>query len=240
MTETLFVTGSGTDIGKTLVTAALGHQARQSGRKVAVLKPVASGYSWDTAAQSDAGVILQALGEEITPENIERVSPWRYRQPVSPDFAARQEGWSVSAAQIAAFCRAGERDADTVIVEGVGGIMAPINERQTFLDVLPDLPYPALVVVGTYLGALSHAFTCVETIRGRGHRVAGIVVSESETGGQPVAEIAKSLATFLPDLPVVMLPRLNGPRPWASAPLLTQFLVEKSSSCVAQNAPHEI
>lgn len=239
MTETLFVTGSGTDIGKTLVTAALAHQAQASGRKVAVIKPVASGYSWDTAAQSDAGVILQALGEEITPENIERVSPWRYRQPVSPDFAARQEGWSVSAIEIAAFCRAAEHGADTVIVEGVGGIMAPINERQTFLDVLPDLPYPALVVIGTYLGALSHAFTCVETLRGRGHRVAGLVVSES-VAGQPVAEIARSLAIFLPDLPVVILPRLQEPHPWACAPALTQFLVEKSSSCVAENASHEI
>ncbi len=228
MTETLFVTSSGTDVGKTLVTAALAHQAKASGRDVAVLKPVASGYSWETAADSDAGVILSALGEEITQANIERVSPWRYKAAVSPDYAARQEGWSVSAAEIARFCRQAEARAGTVIVEGVGGIMAPVNERETFLDVLPHMPYRALVVVGTYLGALSHAFTCVEAIRARGFTVAGLVVSESATGSQPVVEITKSIATFLPELPVVILPRLEGPHPWAQVPALTQFLVEKS------------
>lgn len=223
----IFVTGSGTDIGKTLVTAALARQAKALGHKVAVCKPVASGYSWEDAAASDAGVILAAMDEPITQEAIARISPWRYREPVSPDFAARMEGWSVEAAQIADFCRKAEAGHDTVIVEGVGGIMAPINERQTFLDALPALNYPVLVVVGTYLGALSHAFTCVETIRGRGLSVAGVVVSES-VAGQPTEQITTALATFLPDLPIVILPRLQGPHPWAQAPALTQFLVENS------------
>ncbi|MCF4165541.1 dethiobiotin synthase [Zavarzinia compransoris] len=232
MTRSLFVTATGTEIGKTLVTCALAHQLR--GRNARVLKPVVSGYEPETAAESDPGLILAARGEALTEENIAAIAPWRFRTPVAPDVAARLEGRSVTAAEVAAFCTTAGRGAQILIVEGAGGLMAPIAERETFLDVLAVTRWPSLIVAGSYLGTLSHIFTAVETLKARALPLAGIVISESERDAQSIPELTRSIAAFLPELPVSVVPRLAGPQNWASAPDLTQFLVDKSSSCVAR------
>ncbi len=238
MTRALFISSPGTEIGKTLVTAALAHQLR--GTNARILKPVVSGYETGTAAESDPGLILAAQDRAVTEAAVAEIAPWRFKTPVAPDLAARLEGKAMTAAEIAAFCAKAGEGADFLVVEGAGGIMAPIAERQTFLDVLALTRWPVLLVAGSYLGTLSHLFTAVETIRGRGLTVAGIVISESVEKSQAIPELLRSIAAFLPELPVCVVPRLAGPRPWAMAPPLTQFLVGKSSSGVASRAPAEI
>lgn len=237
MSRTLFVTSSGTEIGKTLVTCALAHQLR--GTDTLVLKPVVSGYEPETAAGSDPGLILAAQGKPVSEAAIAEISPWRFRTPVAPDVAARLEGRAVTAAEVAAFCTTAGAGRETLIVEGAGGLMAPIAERETFLDVLAITRWPSLLVVGSYLGTLSHTFTAIETLRARGLPIAGIVMSESEGGGN-IAELTRSIASFMPELSVCVVPRLAGTEPWGKAPRLTQFLVDKSSSGVAPKAPVEI
>lgn len=237
MSRALFVTSSGTEIGKTLITSALAHQLR--GTDTLVLKPVVSGYEPETAADSDPGRILAAQGRPVTEAAVAAIAPWRFKTPVAPDVAARLEGRAVTAADIAAFCATSGAGRETLIVEGAGGLMAPIAERQTFLDVLAITRWPSLLVVGSYLGTLSHTYTAVETLRARGLPIAGIVISESAGGGS-IAELTRSIAAFLPELPLCVVPRLEGPEPWGQAPRLTQFLVDKSSSGVAPKAPVEI
>jgi dethiobiotin synthetase len=102
----VFVTASGTDIGKTYVAEALLGQWRASGRTVAVLKPILSGYDPAEAAGSDTGRLLTASGVEITPESIDLVSPWRYAAPLSPDMAAAREGRNVPVDDVIAYCAA--------------------------------------------------------------------------------------------------------------------------------------
>src|SRR5689334_16712428 len=87
-----FVTSTGTDIGKTFVTAGLIRHLRDNGKPVAALKPVVSGFDLATAALSDPGMLLAALDEPITEEALTRVSPWRFAAPLSPDMAAAREG----------------------------------------------------------------------------------------------------------------------------------------------------
>ncbi|PWR18898.1 dethiobiotin synthase [Zavarzinia compransoris] len=226
MTLSLFVTSSGTEIGKTLVTSALAHQLR--GRDARILKPVVSGFEMATAADSDPGLILAAGGRAVTEQAIAEIAPWRFRTPVAPDLAARLEGRAMTAAEVADFCRKAGAGAEVLVVEGAGGLMAPIAPGETFLDVLALTRWPALLVVGSYLGTLSHTFTAVETLKARGLPVAGIVISESARDRQSIPELTRSIAAFLPDLPVCVVPRLEGPRPWAQVPALTQFLVDKS------------
>lgn len=237
MSRRLFVTSSGTEIGKTLITSALAHQLR--GEDALVLKPVVSGYEPEQAAESDPGRILTAQGRPVTEDAVAAIAPWRFRTPVAPDVAARLEGKAVTAAEIARFCEQAGAGHETLIVEGAGGLMAPIAERQTFLDVLALTRWPSLLVIGSYLGTLSHGFTAIETLKARDLPIAGIVISESEGGGV-IAELTRSIAAFLPELPICVVPRLTGPEPWASAPRLTQFLVDKSVSGVAPKAPVEI
>jgi dethiobiotin synthetase len=91
----IFITATGTDVGKTFVVASLIRLLRQMGHAVDAIKPIVSGYDPTLAAASDPGVLITALGLPFSPEAIDRISPWRFRAAVSPDFAARREGRSI-------------------------------------------------------------------------------------------------------------------------------------------------
>ena len=223
--KTLFVTSSGTGIGKTLVTAALCHQLRQAGTRVRALKPVISGFDADTQAESDTAIILDSLGLPLTPETVEPVSPWRFAAPLSPDMAAVREGRALDFDAIVRFCReAATGPEEVLLIEGVGGVMVPLTEQETVLDWMAAVAAPAAVVVGSYLGTISHTLTAVAVARARGIAIAGIVISESEESPVPVAETQATIQRFVPDLPILAVPRLSGPRPWTDAPDLTSLL----------------
>ena len=109
-----------------------------------------------------------------------------------------------------------------MLVEGVGGIMVPLDERHTVLDWMTALDWPILLVCGTYLGSISHTFSAVSVLQAKNLPLAGIIVSESENGVS-LAETLDTLKTFLPGgVPVVQLPRLDAHEtPWKKAPPLS-------------------
>ena len=92
----IFITGTGTDVGKTYVAASLIRHLRQMGRLVDAIKPVVSGYDPAQLAASDPGVLLEALGLPVTEQEIDRISPWRFRAALSPDLAAARKKAAVS------------------------------------------------------------------------------------------------------------------------------------------------
>ncbi len=220
--STLFVTATGTEIGKTLVAAALCHELRTAGRQVRALKPVLSGYDPATLAESDPGVLLASLGEAVTEEAVAAITPWRFAAPLSPDMAAAREGRRLDLAEIIAFCRAAE--GDPLLIEGIGGAMVPLNDDHTVLDWIAALGAPALVVAGSYLGTISHTLTTLAAIRGRGIEVAGLVISESPESPVPPAETAETIAKHAGPLPMAHMPRLpEGASPWREAPPLARL-----------------
>ncbi len=135
-----FVTATGTDIGKTFVTAGLIRHLRAAGETVSAFKPVVSGFTMEAAAASDPGMLLAALGEPINEETVGRVSPWRYEAALSPDMAAAREGTALPYDDILAACRRAVAETDgTLFIEGVGGVMVPLDDRHTVLDWMADL-----------------------------------------------------------------------------------------------------
>lgn len=218
--RTLFVTSSGTEIGKTLVVTILAHQLRDRGESVRALKPVVTGFTPETAASSDTALILQSLGHAVTAEMIEAISPWRFAEPLSPDMAAAREGRRIDFDAIVEFCRDVETgDQDVLLIEGVGGVMAPLTETESVLDWMAALDVPVLLVVGSYLGTISHTLTAHETLKGRGLTPDAVIVSESPESPVPPAETKTTLARFLGDLPITLLPRLAaGEAIWRAAP----------------------
>lgn len=223
--KTLFVAASGTGVGKTLVTAALTDQARRAGKAVRPIKPVISGYDADTAAESDTAILLQSLGEPATQEATDRISPWRFAAPVSPDMAAVRENRSIDFAALTAFCRdCAEGPEDLLLIEGVGGVMVPLTEHETVLDWMAAVAAPVVIVVGSYLGTISHTLTAAAAVDARGLAIAGIVISESEDNPVPPAETQAAIQRFLPHATVTLVPRLAGPNPWAAAPDLLHLL----------------
>ena len=132
MPERWFITGTGTAIGKTLVTAALACQFRAQGRSVTALKPVLSGFEREAAAGSDSGILLAACGLQLSDASLDAITPWRFREPLSPDMAAAREGRALELGAIVDFCRAAAEDEpDVCLVEGVGGSMVPLDAEST-------------------------------------------------------------------------------------------------------------
>lgn len=203
---TLFITSSGTGIGKTFVTLALLAEIAATGRRVRALKPVASGFDAQRAGESDTGLLLDAQRLAFTPANLDAVSPWRFAAPLSPDMAAAREGRGIDFAALTDFCRR-PAAADVTLVEGVGGVMVPLTATHTVLDWIAALGAPAIVVVGSYLGSLSHSLTAVGALQARAVPIAGVVVSQSPKEPVDTAETAATLARFLGEVPIAVLPR---------------------------------
>lgn len=207
----LFITGSGTGVGKTLVTCILLHQLRRAGYVARALKPVITGFDPDSVAETDTGRLLTAMNEPLDKAAIGSISPWRFAEPISPHMAAAHEGRRLDVGEIIGFCRyAGPAEGNsTLLVEGIGGAMVPLSDDETVLDWMAGLSWPVLVVAGSYLGSLSHTLTAIEAIRLRGLELAGIVISESEDNPVPVVETAETIGLFAAPAPVIVLPRID-------------------------------
>jgi dethiobiotin synthetase len=206
-----FVTATGTDIGKTFVTAGLIRYLRGAGQPVNALKPVVSGYDSSVVETSDPAVLLKALGRQVSADEIASIAPWRFRAPLSPDIAAARESRNIDFDALVAFSRAAINGATGMLfIEGVGGIMVPLDGKRTVLDWMAALDIPLLLVVGGYLGTISHTLTALDVLAQRKLTIAGIVVSESERDTVELDDTVASIARFTNGVEVIGLPRLPG------------------------------
>jgi dethiobiotin synthetase len=203
-----FVTATGTDIGKTYVTAGIIRAMREQGRPASAIKPVMSGYDPGRPEASDAGILLAAMGKPVNAETVAAISPWRYAAPLAPDMAAAREGRAISLPDILTFCRAAIRAAPgLMLVEGVGGALVPLDASRTVRDWIDSLQLPALLVAGTYLGTISHTLTAAEALLRQGRSIAAIILSESTHSPVPPEETAASIQKFLPGIALHIIPR---------------------------------
>ena len=202
----IFITATGTGVGKTFVVASLVRHLRQLGRAVEAIKPIVSGYDPAQAAASDTGELLAALGLPFSPEAIDRISPWRFRAALSPEVAAQREGRSIDVDSVVAFCRSAvDRRRDILLIDGVGGIMVPLDEHRTILDVMMALRLPLILVTGSYLGTISHTLTALDSLFRRDMSVLATIVSETAGSSLPLDEVVATIGRFT--APVMGLPR---------------------------------
>lgn len=202
----VFITATGTDIGKTFVTAGLARHLRTHGRKVAVLKPVVSGFDIGALAASDSAVLLEAAGQRPDLGAIESISPWRFAAPLSPDMAGRLEGEAIDFPGLAAFCRAAiEKADDVLLIEGIGGLMVPFTANKTVLDLIEALRIPSILVAGTYVGTLSHTLTALDVMARRGVGPSALVLNETAGSAASIEETATSLRHFCDPVPIFSL-----------------------------------
>ena len=202
-----FITGTGTDIGKTFVTVALIGALRKRSHDVAALKPVATGFDPADMALSDGGRLLAALGRPITLNEVERISPWRYDAPLSPDMAARREGRPIDFGSLITFSSQAAPHT-TLLIEGIGGLMTPLDGKHTVVDWIGATGLPVILVVGSYLGALSHALTALEVLAQRRLAVTAAVVNETADSTVSLAETAETMGRLAAPLKIVCLPRV--------------------------------
>jgi dethiobiotin synthetase len=172
----IFVTGTDTGVGKTVIACALVRGLRQCGLRVAVMKPVASGARPTTEGlrNEDALALIDAA-ESSAP--YADVNPYCFEPPVSPHIAAKEAGVQVDVGMIRSKFLQISAGADCVVVEGAGGWHAPLSEHQTMADLAWELSIPALLVVGLRLGCLNHAHLTRLGIEAHGVNFAGWIAS---------------------------------------------------------------
>lgn len=169
MTQAYYISGTDTEIGKTHATCVLLAHAAQAGHRAVGLKPVAAGVEAD--GQNDDVRRLMAASNVVL--DARTVNPWLLTEPVSPHIAASHAGIEITLPPITASVNAASAHADLVVVEGVGGLYAPLSDTLSQPDLIRALDLPVILVVGLRLGCLNHALLTVAALRQEGCRLAG-------------------------------------------------------------------
>lgn len=208
--KTLFVTGTDTGVGKTLISAAVLHHLGRHHARVVGMKPVAAGLIEHQGAMvSEDVLMLRAASSQPVPAELD--NPVALPDPLSPHLAARRAGRSVRVADLLAPARRLQAMADALLVEGAGGWRVPLNDDETLADLAAALGAPVLLVVGMRLGCLNHALLTAEAIRRDGLMLAGWVANRID---RDMACFDENLATLQSRLQAP----LWGVVPWCDQP----------------------
>ena len=170
-----FITGTDTGIGKTVVTAALGLCLKRHGLRVAVMKPIETGCTDESALGSDAERLRTVMDSTTS---LARISPYRFPAPLAPWAAARRVGVTIEIDRIAESCQDLAHECDSILVEGVGGLMVPLSEKTTVRDLIVSLGLPTLIVGRAALGGVNHTLLTIEGLRQRAIPIVGIVLNQ--------------------------------------------------------------
>jgi dethiobiotin synthetase len=175
----LFVTGTDTNVGKTHVAGTIIRCLRQAGHRVGAYKPACSGAITDATGrvQWDDIERLRSALEVDCPDDL--ICPQRFLAPLAPPMAAQAEGRHVDFDLLVKGAELWHRRADVLIVEGAGGLLAPVAESKTVADLAMSVGYPLVIVARCGLGTINHTLLTVEAARHRGLLVAGIVLNQS-------------------------------------------------------------
>ncbi len=167
----LFVVGTDTGVGKTVVAAALIHHLRDSGVNAGAFKPVESG------GREDSGFLREAAGGE---DPIELVNPYSFKTPISPHQAAEEEGREIRIGEILDAFDSLKKRHDYIVAEGAGGLLVPLRRDFLVGDLIVRLGLPVLVVARAAVGTINHTLLTVRQAQSLGLKVAGIVINNEK------------------------------------------------------------
>ncbi|WP_337026182.1 dethiobiotin synthase [Pantoea eucrina] len=200
-----FITGTDTEVGKTVASGALLQAASAAGLRTAGYKPVASGCEMtaEGVRNSDA-LALQRYSS--VPLRYEQVNPLAFMEPTSPHIVSAEEGRPIDFAQLSAGLRSVEAQAEWLLVEGAGGWFTPLSETQTYADWVIAEQLPVILVVGVKLGCINHAMLTAAAIKAAGLPLAGWIANDIQPPGKRHREYIASLrqridAPFLGEIP---------------------------------------
>lgn len=206
----LFVTGTDTEIGKTLVSAALLHAMQAQGLRAVGMKPVAAGASLQAGVWHNEDVdSLMAASNVLAPQEL--VCPYLMQAPAAPHIVAELEKVDITLPHILHCYQQLRAQADAVVVEGVGGFCVPLNDDVTTADLAQALDLPVILVVGMRLGCINHALLTAEAIRARGLTLCGWVANTVDPSMLYLDENIHALRTRLAAPLLGQIPRLNVP-----------------------------
>jgi dethiobiotin synthetase len=205
----LFVTGTDTGVGKTIVAAGFVRFVRNRGLRGLGVKPIETGCSVrDGMLYPEDGVFLKEASEgDIT---LDECAPFRFSLPAAPHRAAAMEGKHLKLVDLVEHVLSVSEDADLTVVEGAGGLMVPIQEDSMMIDFMVRLGYPILLVARRALGTLNHTLLSVDALEKRGVAPVGIILSATSASTGPEEEFTpRDIARLVKGIPVAELPFLS-------------------------------
>lgn len=205
--NSVFVTGTDTEVGKTRISVALVELLQQQGKKVAVMKPIASGCDMTAGGlrNDDAIKLRQQADVDVA---YDLVNPYAFEPAIAPHIAAEQVGVEIDLAIIQQNFNHIQQQSDVVVVEGAGGWLVPLNKTQTMADLAKTLNLPIILVVDIRLGCINHALLTVEAIKQSGLPLQGWVANQLKPN-QQAEEIISTLKQRISEACLGIVPTLT-------------------------------
>jgi dethiobiotin synthetase len=232
LTRGAFITGTGTEVGKTVVAAAMARTARAARARVAVFKPALSGLddyplrpeTWPNAAELPDHVLLRLASGSA--QGDDEIAPYRYGPAVSPHLAADLAGEPIHPDRLRGAALGATENSDFLICEGVGGFLVPLTPDYLVRDLARDLAMPVVIVASPGLGSINHTLLTVEAVRAAGLEVAGVVLNPWPDEPSSLERSNLETISVLSSVAVDTLPPLDLARP-ESWPALTPVPSER-------------
>jgi dethiobiotin synthetase len=210
----VFVTGTGTEVGKTVVAAAIARTLAARGQSVAVFKPAVTGL--EAPGEADHELLRRASGSE---QSDDQISPYRYGPPVSPHLAAELAGERIEPSRLLEAARAAAAGAEDLVCEGVGGLMVPLDGGYLVRDLARDLGLPLVVAAAPGLGTINHTLLTLEAAGSSGLDVAAVVLTPWPRDPDSIQLSNRRTLESLGRAPVSVLPPLDLASPESWPPL---------------------
>ncbi|BFM14413.1 dethiobiotin synthase [Maricurvus nonylphenolicus] len=192
-----FISGTDTDVGKTLIGAGILEAANRKGLRTVAMKPIAAGCEQTEQGlrNEDALTLIDAMSLELP---YSQVNPIAFEPPIAPHIAAMRENKTLSVSRLTGFCNGIlMQSSDFVVIEGAGGWRVPLNPRETLADLAIELNLPVVMVVGMRLGCINHAILTAEAIERDGLKVAGWVANRVDPEMSCYEENLMTLKTLI-------------------------------------------
>jgi dethiobiotin synthetase len=176
MTKGIFITGTDTGVGKTFVAEGLIRAVREKGLNVCPMKPLETGcrLRQGRLIPADTVRLIRASGVD---EEIDLINPYRFNQPLAPSVAAEIEGMKINRKRIFSAYDRLSKKYDITIVEGAGGVMAPVFKKYLFLDLINDLKLPLVIVSRPGLGTINHTLLTIDAVKNKGLNILGVIIN---------------------------------------------------------------
>jgi len=210
----VFVTGTGTGVGKTVLAAVIAHALNSGGRSVAVFKPALTGLAEE--GEADHELLRRAAGSDQSDDGI---APYRFGPALSPHLAAAQAGVEIDPALLVRLAQLAAERTDALVCEGVGGLLVPLRHDYLVRDLARDLALPLVIAASPGLGSINHTLLTLEAARSAALEVACVVLTPWPAAPGEIERSNRETIEALGDLPVGVLPRLDvsDPTSWDGA-----------------------
>ncbi len=213
----LIITGTGTDVGKTYVSSLIVQSLAETTERVGVYKPVCSGASFNSQGAPVWQDIVELKRALPKPCPEDWICPQRFLAPLAPPLAARAEGRSVDDRLLIGGLKVWQGQVDYLVIEGAGGILAPLSDQHNLADVAEIIRFPLIIVAQNEVGTINHTLLTIEAARSRGLPIAGVILNTANPDPETLFETMHAVEiTRRTDVPIL------GILPYASEMMLQQ------------------